>query len=141
MDSGIESGRPLPITGPRHLATGDRGGDGGTNYDEIATIPRKRDTSASAQCEQTAEIACRPFQCGPEPGCQSGEEGIANGSGEVPSLPKPKTFQPCRVLCPSAPKLRKSPFLSIELTYLLCIEDNIFRRAKDGARSPLRAPM
>jgi hypothetical protein len=66
--------------------------DGRSSYDEIASARRKRDRQAPAQRVQPAGINRRRAQCDPESECQSVEEGIANGSGEVPSLLNPKTF-------------------------------------------------
>ena len=71
---------------------GSPGGTGNTSYDGIATPRRKVGNLVPAQREPSIGIGPHLVQCDLRSECQGSEEGIANGLGEVPSLPKVKTF-------------------------------------------------
>ena len=111
LDFDSDTGRRWPTTVRTHLAMADPEDDGSSNCAAIAMIRRKAGRRAPAQRAPPNGIGQHRVPRDPRSECQGLVEGIANGSGEVPSLPKHKTIQADSVLDLGCIKIAEEPSL------------------------------
>jgi hypothetical protein len=98
-----------PTTARTHLAMADPEDDGSRNCAAIAMLRRKAGRRAPAQRGPPNGIGQHRGPRDPRSECQCLVEGIANGSGEVPSLPKHKTISADSVLALGCIKFAEEP--------------------------------